>query len=114
MTLSTTAFAASTSSTNAGAYGTLRGTINSGGYLTASVSQNPDKAYLVLGGTQVARNGNTLVTQQNVSSARGKKYYDAQWNSVKPNAYTLFGVHGVQGGTTYSASATYTSTGVNR
>ena len=38
MTLSTTAFAASTSSTNAGAYGTLRGTINSGGYLTASVS----------------------------------------------------------------------------
>lgn len=114
MALSMTAFAASESKTDAKEYGTLRGTINSSGYLTASIEKNPDNAYLVLGGTQVSKTGATLVTQQNVPSDRGKKSHGAQWSSINPNAYTLFGVHGVQGGNSYKASAVYTSTGVNR
>lgn len=118
MALSMTAFAAPESSRDTtldhADYGYLRGTINSSGYLTASVERNPDNAYLVLGGTQVSRTGVTLVTQQNVTSDRGQTFCRAHWSSINPNAYTLFGVHGVQGGSRYNAYAVYTSTSVNR
>lgn len=109
-----TALAASTASASAGIYGTLTGTITSTGILTASITTNPDTAYLILGGTQVAKDGTTLVTQQNVQSSRGATSYTAVWTNINSSAYTLFGVHGVQGGSINGSYAVYTSVGVNR
>lgn len=115
MAVSMTAFAKPSDEKDTDAYGKLKGTINSSGYLTVSIETNPDRANLTLGGTQVAKTGETVVTQQNLKTpTRGTRFFDAQWNRIDPRAYTLFGAHGVQDGTQYSADAIYTSTGVNR
>ena len=103
---------AARSSTSAPGYGTLYGTITSSGRLTTSVSYNNDQATLLIGGTQADRNGNTLVTQQNLYSSRGAKSFNATWTNIFSNTYALYGAHGVQGGSTHGASATYTYTKV--
>jgi len=106
--LSVTA-SANTSSTPATGYGTLTGSLSGTSY-TTTVTTNPDSAYLTVKDSMQDRNGNTVVSTQEIRSSRGVKSFGGYWSSVPSNVYVIYGTHGVQGGSRYSAKAVYTYT----
>lgn len=101
---------AEASSVNAPGYGTLTGVLQAVGYQTVFVDYNNDNAILVMAGSQADRNGNTLVSEPTTYSSRGSTLDTRNWPYIHANAYALYGVHGVQSGTSYGAYATYTYT----
>lgn len=109
ITCATQVFAGSASTVTTG-YGTLFGQTNKTYYVT-SVSKNPDNAYLTIKGEIQDRNGRVLAASSR-QSARGQTYFAGGWTSMPPNAHRIFGTHGVQGGSTYSAAAVYTASSV--
>ncbi|GAB6989709.1 hypothetical protein [Paenibacillus pini] len=112
MAFAVTAFANSSSISTTG-YGTLSGSLSSSGsygYYTTSVTKNNDNAYLTIAGSAQDKNGTTLITKQQVNSSRGATSYSASTVSLPSSAYVIYGTHGVQGGSTYGASAVYTYT----
>jgi|SRR5690606_30118820 hypothetical protein len=106
-----TAFA-NTSSTSAPGYGTLTGTLTGKSYIT-KVTKNNDNAYLTVKGSMQDKNGNTVVSTQEIKSPRGYTSYSGAWTSVPSNVYVIYGTHGVQGGSQYGAKAVYTYSHVN-
>jgi|SRR5690625_55876 len=106
ITCRTQVLAGKTSKEVAG-YGTLVGETNKVYYVT-SVTRNPDNAYLTIKGEIQDINGRVLASSSRQSS-RGQTHFSGGWTSMPPNGYRIFGTHGVQGGSTYSAAAVYTS-----
>lgn len=88
-----------TESTPAGIYGTLTGTLSEYGYYTTSVTQNPDLAQLTISGLFQNINGQNIGVQNNLYSARGERFFPGTWNYIPAGTYTMYGTHGVQGGT---------------
>ncbi|MCE3202451.1 hypothetical protein [Paenibacillus sonchi] len=110
--LAVTAFA-DTSTTSAPGYGTLTGVLTSFSpyaYYTTTVSHNYDNAYLTIAGSAEDTNGQTIIAKQQVNSIRGQSSFSANSIALPSNTYVVYGTHGVQGGSTYGASAVYTYT----
>lgn len=93
-------------------YGTLRGTLNNKGYFTTSVTQNDDNAYLTISGTVQNKAGATLYKQTTIKSSRGRLSFDGYYKSIPSGAHSIYGAHGVQGGSSHGAAAVYTYTTV--
>jgi len=88
-----------TQSTPAGIYGTLTGTLSENGYYTTSVTRNPDSARLTISGLFQNVYGQNIGVQNNLYSARGARFFSGFWSSIPAGTYTMYGTHGVQGGT---------------
>lgn len=109
---------ASASSVSAPGYGTLSGASDINGdfgvAIDTSISKNPDNAYTTAGYSIQDINGKTIVSYTESKGNRGGlTAYHGTRNF--PNAsYVVYGTHGVQGGSTYGAKATYTYSHFNR
>lgn len=88
-----------TETTPAGIYGTLTGTLSEYGYYTTSVTHNSDSAKLTISGLFQNIYGQNIGVQNNLYSARGARFFSGSWNYIPAGTYTMYGTHGVQGGT---------------
>lgn len=106
-TLSIPAFAISKSA-GAGAYGTLKATLTGGSKPTYSttVTRNPDNAYLTYKVEYLNKTGKTLATSS--SRDQGVVKISGSRSSKPSGTYSIYGTHGVQGGSKYGAAAIYT------
>lgn len=96
------------SGVSATGYGVLNGAITSS-YGYTYVSYNNDNAYVTFKWEAQNSAGTTLGSGSKKTS-RGVGNTDLVFFTAPTNTYTLFGSHGVQGGTSYNAVATYTET----
>lgn len=102
-----TSFAASTASKSAGAYGTLSGTI-SATLISTSVTKNLTCDTLYYNWEFQNKNGTKLSSGSGSSSMPGKQIVGISTTLSAPSTTsTVFGTHGIKGGTT--AYAVYTS-----
>ena len=112
--MSMTAFAG-TDTTPAGEYGLLKGELSgnrSEVVSIASVTQNPDNAYLIVKLDAKNKLGKTLFATSKQSS-RGIVKYIFHWQNLTSDCYSVFGTQGVQGGRTYPSKAVYTYTAMD-
>jgi hypothetical protein len=101
------AFAVSSSKSVSG-YGTLKGTLTdkNGISFKTSVTKNPDDATLTYEIEYVNVAGKTLVHDQ--SSAQNVVTISGTRSSRPSGTSTIFGAHGVQGGSKYGSQVVYT------
>ncbi|MEK4060036.1 MULTISPECIES: hypothetical protein [Paenibacillus] len=112
LAVAVTAFA-NTDTKNVNGYGTLKGTLSASGSTanySTSVSSNSDRAYLTIAGSAQNVNGTTVITKSQINSSRGATSYNGYLSPLGSNVYVVYGTHGVQGGSTYSADAVFTYT----
>ncbi len=116
MSLTISAFAATTASKAAGNYGTLSGSVSATkSVLDADtyITKNPDKAVVTLKADLINSAGTTVYTTGVFKSTGTTDTTCGCTLSKTPSDYTfssVYAAHGVQGGTSNPAYAVYTNT----
>lgn len=109
---------ASASSVSAPGYGTLSGSSGVDGdfgvVIHTTISKNPDNAYATAGFSIQDINGKTIHSYTENKGNRGATTADHGTRNFPAASYVVYGTHGVQGGNTYGAKATYTYSHFNR